>query len=101
MTNFTGFQPNKPLPQTMKLNQESMIDNEILVKKEERDKVPIWEKYALTISEAVKYFGIGEKKLRSMVGEEYTHPKWVMFVGSKALIKREKFSKYLDEVDVI
>ena len=26
--------------------------------------VPIWEKYMLTVEEASKYFGIGEKKIR-------------------------------------
>ena len=25
--------------------------------------VPIWEKYKLTVDEAVQYFGIGEKKI--------------------------------------
>ena len=29
--------------------------------------VPIWEKYMLTVDEAVQYFGIGEKKIRSLI----------------------------------
>ena len=28
--------------------------------------VPIWEKYMLTVDEAVQYFGIGEKKIRML-----------------------------------
>ena len=28
----------------------------------EKGKIPIWEKYMLTVDEAVQYFGIGEKK---------------------------------------
>ena len=31
--------------------------------------VPIWEKYMLTVDEAVQYFGIGEKKIRSLIAE--------------------------------
>ena len=39
---------------------------------EERAKgkmVPIWEKYMLTVDEAVQYFGIGEKKIRMLISE--------------------------------
>ncbi|MCI8744607.1 MAG: excisionase, partial [Lachnospiraceae bacterium] len=32
--------------------------------KKEADKVPVWEKYTLTIAEASDYFNIGENKLR-------------------------------------
>ena len=31
--------------------------------------VPIWEKYMLTVDEAVLYFGIGEKKIRMLISE--------------------------------
>ena len=31
--------------------------------------VPIWEKYMLTVDEAVQYFGIGEKKIRMLISE--------------------------------
>lgn len=31
--------------------------------------VPIWEKYMLTVDEAVQYFGIGEKKIRNLIAE--------------------------------
>ena len=31
--------------------------------------VPIWEKYMLTVDEAVQYFGIGEKKIRNLISE--------------------------------
>lgn len=31
--------------------------------------VPIWEKYMLTVDEAVQYFGIGEKKIRMLIAE--------------------------------
>ena len=31
--------------------------------------VLIWEKYMLTVDEDVKYFGIGEKKIRMLISE--------------------------------
>ena len=33
----------------------------------EKGKIPIWEKYMLTVDEAVQYFGIGEKKIRMLI----------------------------------
>ena len=35
----------------------------------EKGKIPIWEKYMLTVDEAVQYFGIGEKKIRMLISE--------------------------------
>lgn len=55
--------------------------------------VPIWEKSNLTIEEASAYFGIGEKKLRSLCNEDKTY---VLFVGNKRLIKRKLFEKFLE-----
>ena len=62
-------------------------------------KVPIWEKANLTIEEAAAYFGIGENKLRSMTGGEDCA--FVLWVGSKRLIKRRKFEKYLEDQNSI
>lgn len=33
------------------------------------NEVPLWKKYALTLSEAVQYFGIGERKLQQIADE--------------------------------
>lgn len=60
----------------------------------ERD-VRICEKYALTVAEAAVYFGIGEKKLRSMI-EEYSHRGLFIQNGVKYTIKRKKFEEFLD-----
>jgi len=55
--------------------------------------VPLSEKYGLTIDEAAAYFGIGQKKLKEISGED--HCPFVLWVGSKRLIKREALEKYL------
>lgn len=61
--------------------------------------IPIWEKYNLTIEEAAAYFGIGVNKLREMTDSKTCT--FVIFNGTKRLIKRAKLEEYLDDVDVI
>ena len=53
-------------------------------------------RYTLTIEEAARYYHIGEGKLRTLID---THPNEDLYVmnGNRALIKREKFERYLDQ----
>ena len=62
--------------------------------------VRICEKYALTVAEAAVYFGIGEKKLRSMI-ENYDHLGLFLQNGVKYMIKRQKFEAFLNEAYAI
>ena len=48
--------------------------------------VPIWEKYMLTVDEAVQYFGIGDSDFCFTVQ-----------VGNKSLINRHKFEEFLNQ----
>ena len=61
--------------------------------------VPIWEKYCLTLDEAAAYFGIGVNKLREMSDEP--NCQFVIFNGSKRLIKRRKLEESLVDTDMI
>ena len=65
-----------------------------------KSEVRICEKYALTVTEASAYFGIGEKKLRSMI-EEYSHRGLFIQNGVKYMIKRQKFEAFLNEAYAI
>ena len=58
-----------------------------------KNEVPIWEKSNLTLEEAAAYSGIGVNKLRSMSNEE-TCP-FVLWIGSKRLIKRKILDEYI------
>ncbi len=59
--------------------------------------VPIWEKYMLTVDEAVKYFGIGEKKIRYLIAEYAdTEHCFTVQIGNKSLINRHKFEEFLN-----
>ncbi len=57
--------------------------------------VPIWEKSNLTLEEASKYFGIGINKLRDLTNDENCN--FVLWCGSKRLIKRKKLEEYLSK----
>lgn len=58
--------------------------------------VPIWEKSNLTLEEAAAYSGIGINKLRSLSDSE--HCQFVLWVGSKRLIKRRKLDEYTERM---
>lgn len=57
--------------------------------------IPIWEKLNLTLIEASNYSGIGINKLREISESEDCD--FVIWVGSKRLIKRKEFEKYLQK----
>ena len=57
--------------------------------------VPIWEKSNLTLEEAAAYSGIGINKLRDLTSEQ--NCQFVLWVGSKRLIKRRLFDKFTEQ----
>ena len=65
------------------------------------EKVPLWEKYVLTVFEAAEYFNIGEKKIRFLINEHLRDNTFVLVNGTKTLIIRRKFEEFLDKVTEI
>ena len=61
-----------------------------------RKEMPFWQKSNLTIDEAAVYFSIGEQKLRALCAREDCP--FVLWVGSKCLIKRICFEEYLRKI---
>ena len=57
--------------------------------------IPFWEKANLTLEEASAYFSIGQQKLRDLTDNEDCD--FVLWIGSKRLIKKNKFLKYIEE----
>lgn len=57
--------------------------------------VPIYKKSNLTLEEAAAYFGIGVNKLRELSDDDKCN--FVLWVGSKRLIKRKEFEAYLSK----
>lgn len=62
--------------------------------KNESNLVPIWEKALLTLTEAAEYSNVGVNKLRDITNDE--NCPFVLFVGSKRLIKRKPFEAFLE-----
>lgn len=57
--------------------------------------VPVWEKANLTLEEAAAYSNIGINRLRD-ISDEQNCP-FVLWVGSKRLIKRKQFDAFLEK----
>lgn len=62
-------------------------------------KVPIHLKMTLTAMEAAEYSNIGINKIDSMLRSP--NCPFVLFVGSKKLVKRKEFEQYISQVLVI
>ena len=56
--------------------------------------IPIWEKANLTLEEAAAYSGIGIHKIRML--SEKADCDFVLWVGNKRLIKRQKFAEFIE-----
>ena len=57
------------------------------------DKVPVWEKANLSLEEAAAYSNIGINKIESMLRSP--NCPFVLYVGSKKLVKRREFEQYI------
>ena len=59
------------------------------------EKAPIHLKVTLTIREAAKYSNIGIKKIDSML--RTPNCPFVLYVGTKKLVKRKEFEQFLSQ----
>lgn len=63
------------------------------------NKIPIKDKYTLTISEASEYFNIGRDKLYELVKEDGNN--YTLHNGKNILIKRQQLERYLENKSYI
>lgn len=59
-----------------------------------KELVPVWERSNLTLEEAAAYFNIGINRIREMANENESI--FVLWVGSRRMIKRKKFEEFLE-----
>ncbi len=64
-----------------------------------KDKLPVSEKYTLSINEAAQYFGIGVKKMRRLA--EDNMGVFAVYCGNRYLVIRRKFEEYLQKTSSI
>ena len=65
----------------------------------EKNIVPINQKYLLTIKEAAAYFAIGTKKMRRLAEDNLG--RFAVYSGNRYLIIRTKFEKFIEESSAI
>lgn len=70
-----------------------------MTKQEKTSLVPVWEKCNLTLEEAAAYSGLGIGTLRELSSKKDCD--FVLWVGTKRLLKREELKKYLKTIQSI
>lgn len=65
----------------------------------DKEKVPIYRKTTLTIREAAEYSNIGINRIDSML--RAPNCPFVLYVGSKKLVKRKEFEQFLSQRMII
>lgn len=68
-------------------------DDDRLSRKEPQEKVPIHLKMVLTIKEAAEYSSIGINKIDAMLKQP--NCPFVLYVGTRKLVKRKEFEEYI------
>lgn len=63
--------------------------------KQKEEMIPLWEKMTLTIEEANEYSNIGVGKIREITLKDDCP--FVLWIGSRRLIKRKKFEEYIEK----
>lgn len=71
----------------------SSEEKELHLYKKTEVKVPIHLKITLTIKEAAEYSNIGINKIDSMLKQPNCH--FVLYVGTRKLVKRKEFEEYI------
>lgn len=64
-----------------------------------REKIPIHLKMTLTIKEAAEYSNIGINKIECMLREP--NCPFVLYVGTKKLVKRKEFEEFISKKLII
>lgn len=61
-----------------------------------RAQLVFYEKYLLTVDEAIVYFHIGGRKMAELI---HNHPnaKWILMNGKRTMIKKDMFATWLDQ----
>lgn len=67
--------------------------------RELNEKVPIHQKIALTIKEAAQYSNIGINKIDQML--RTPNCPFVLYVGTKKLVKRKEFEEFIHDRMII
>lgn len=73
--------------------KRKMKEETDMTKQEKDNRVPLWERMNLTLEEAAAYTGIGTDKFRELSNRESCD--FVLWVGTKRLLKRKQLEEFL------
>lgn len=62
---------------------------------EDKYDVPLWHRPILSVAEATEYFGIGSNKIYELTEKE--NCPFVIWIGSRRVIKRTAFERFLEK----
>lgn len=85
---------NYPLPSVLRDSKELCA-----VGRDVKEKVPIHLKTTLTIREAAEYSNIGINKINTMLKQP--NCPFVLYVGTRKLVKRREFEDFIHQETVI
>lgn len=74
---------------------DDFMRNDAMNEKNERPQVEIQNKILLSVKEASALSGVGEGKIRELIRRPRCP--FVLYNGTKALLKRKEFEKFLSE----
>ena len=83
----------------MTTNENRIIMQNDDVENSKSERVPIYQKMALTIREAAEYSNIGINKIDTMLKQPGCP--FVLYIGTRKLVKRKEFERYISEKVVI
>ena len=89
-----------PLVYDALIKLESKVAEAKKVQPKADTRLPVSDKYLLTIEEAAEYFGIGQKRIRRLISLDPT-ARFILTVGNRTQIKRKEFEKYIDEASCV
>ena len=80
--------------------QENSTSGGKMMKDDRYEDIPFWERYTLTVSEACRYFHIGDKKFRQIL-DDYPDADFLLMNGKRIMIKRKRFEQFIDRAEMI
>lgn len=80
------------------MNKENIMEHDNM-ESTKIEQVPIHQKIALTIREAAEYSNIGINRIDAMLKQP--NCPFVLYIGTRKLVKRKAFERYISEKIVI
>lgn len=83
----------------MATNETRVIESDNHKGNSNVERIPVYQKMALTIREAAEYSNIGINKIDALLKQPRCP--FVLYIGTRKLVKRKEFEKYIsDKIEI-